>query len=104
MRITPSSNLINRERIPSKRRASGRLLGFLAMAALAIHQRVAAAETSSLSPDTLEKILSHHNRGVAWMEQFEPIKAGLEFRQVVKLAPKWIPGRVNLAIALLNSQ
>src|SRR5262245_34228869 len=51
----------------------------------------------------LEKILSHHNRGVSLMERFDPARAVEEFRQVVQLLPQWIPGRINLAIALLNS-
>ncbi|MBI4587071.1 MAG: VCBS repeat-containing protein [Planctomycetes bacterium] len=56
------------------------------------------------SPEKLEKILHHHNRGVAFMERFEPEKAVEEFRQVARLLPQWTPGVVNLAIALLNTQ
>ena len=50
------------------------------------------------------QVLDHYNRGISWMEQFEPQKAVKEFRKVVQLAPKWVVGRLNLAISLLNTQ
>src|SRR4051812_2176755 len=52
--------------------------------------------------DRLEAALEAHFRGVGFMEQYEYSKAVAEFRKVHELAPGWIPGAVNLAIALLN--
>src|SRR5262245_14340497 len=46
--------------------------------------------------------LAANNRGVGWMELFEYDRAEAEFQQVVKLAPNWVPGRVNLAISKYN--
>src|SRR5262245_3123487 len=46
--------------------------------------------------------LAANNRGVGWMELFEYRDAESEFEQVVKLAPGWVPGRVNLAISKYN--
>src|SRR5438874_2550296 len=43
-----------------------------------------------------------NNRGVGHMEQFRYDDAITAFEEVVKLAPDWWPGRVNLGIALLN--
>ena len=53
---------------------------------------------------TLERVLLHQNRGIAFMERFQPEKAIGEFRDVVRLVPRWHVGRLNLSIALLNSQ
>ncbi len=50
----------------------------------------------------LEKVMAAHYRGFGYMEQYEYKAAVGEFREVQKRAPGWIPGAVNLAIALLN--
>lgn len=42
-------------------------------------------------------------RGVAWMEQFEYAKAAPEFETASRLAPNWLPARINLGMALYNS-
>jgi Tfp pilus assembly protein PilF len=42
-------------------------------------------------------------RGIGYMEQFDYPKAIREFEEVVRLDPDWLPGHVNLAIALLNT-
>ncbi|HZY85090.1 MAG TPA: hypothetical protein VFE78_09690, partial [Gemmataceae bacterium] len=47
--------------------------------------------------------LEANNRGVGHMERFEYDPAITEFEQVVQLAPDWLPGHVNLGIALLNT-
>ena len=36
------------------------------------------------------------------MERYEYRAAAISFREVRKRAPGWIPGSINLAIALLN--
>ena len=43
-----------------------------------------------------------NTRGVGLMEQFKYGEAVDTFREVVEKHPRWIPGRVNLAIAILN--
>jgi Tfp pilus assembly protein PilF len=43
-----------------------------------------------------------NNRGVGLMEQFDFQAAVPEFEQAVADDPTWLPGRINLAIALVN--
>jgi len=59
---------------------------------------------AGLPPDRVDEIVGHFNRGVGLMDRYQPEQAVLEFEQVVGLAPDWITGRLNLAIALLNTQ
>ncbi len=47
--------------------------------------------------------LRANNRGIGQMEQFEYAQAVQSFEEVVQRAPAWIPGRINLGIALLNT-
>jgi hypothetical protein len=49
-------------------------------------------------------VLSANNRGVGHMAWFSVgfKKAVQEFEEVVRLAPDWAPGKINLAIALMN--
>src|SRR5262245_28985661 len=49
------------------------------------------------------KVLQANNRGIGRMEQFEYEKAARIFEEVVALAPDWLPGKINLGIALMNS-
>ncbi|MBI3465090.1 MAG: VCBS repeat-containing protein, partial [Planctomycetes bacterium] len=57
--------------------------------------------TPAALPDMTE-ILRLNNLGVGHMEQYNYADAENAFRDIVAKAPDWIPGRVNLAIALLN--
>lgn len=41
-------------------------------------------------------------RGIGWIEHFEYTKATEAFDEAVKFAPEWVPGKINLGIALLN--
>jgi hypothetical protein len=50
----------------------------------------------------LDAVLAAHLRGLGRMEQFEYDKAADAFREAHRLAPGWIAGSINLAIALLN--
>jgi hypothetical protein len=50
-----------------------------------------------------DAVLTANNRGVGLMEQFNYKDAVPAFEEVVRLAPKWVPGRINLGIALLNT-
>ncbi|MCI0376352.1 MAG: FG-GAP-like repeat-containing protein [Gemmataceae bacterium] len=52
-------------------------------------------------PD-MTAVLNANLRGIGHLEQFAYHKAAAEFENVVRLAPSWIPGRINLGIALLN--
>jgi tetratricopeptide (TPR) repeat protein len=45
-----------------------------------------------------------NNRGVALMEQFQFKEAASAFENLTTKYPDWLPGHVNLAIALLNQQ
>jgi hypothetical protein len=51
-----------------------------------------------------ERVVATFNRGVGLMEQIRPSEAVAAFEEVVRLAPDWPIGHVNLGIALLNSE
>ena len=51
---------------------------------------------------TLDSALAAHFEGLGHMERYEYDKAVQAFRAVHELAPGWIAGSINLAIALLN--
>jgi tetratricopeptide (TPR) repeat protein len=57
---------------------------------------------NEIPPQALEAVMKAHFEGLGYMEQFEYGKAAERFREVRRLAPGWIPGSINLAIALLN--
>ncbi len=44
-----------------------------------------------------------NNRGIRFAERFQWPEAVTAFEEAVKLAPDWLPGRINLGIALLNN-
>ncbi len=54
-------------------------------------------------PDDLPAAMEANNRGVGAMEQFNYSQAVMDFEEVLRLAPGWQPGKINLGIALLNS-
>jgi tetratricopeptide (TPR) repeat protein len=56
-----------------------------------------------IPPSQLSPVMEAHLLGLGYMEQFDYPDAVTEFRTVHKLAPGWIPGSINLAIALLNA-
>jgi Tfp pilus assembly protein PilF len=47
-------------------------------------------------------LLRANNEGVGYMELFDYGQAVKAFEKVVELDPNWLPGRINLGIALLN--
>lgn len=49
-------------------------------------------------------VLTANNRGVGHMEQYDYPKAVAAFEEVVRQAPDWLPGQINLGIALLNKR
>ncbi|HEV3166677.1 MAG TPA: FG-GAP-like repeat-containing protein [Isosphaeraceae bacterium] len=52
--------------------------------------------------DKLDAVMQAHLQGVGLMEQYNYSQAVTAFRKVHELAPGWIGGSVNLAIALFN--
>jgi lipoprotein NlpI len=54
------------------------------------------------APDMVA-VLEANNRGVGLMESFKYEEAVEAFEEVVRLDPDWQPGRINLGIALLNT-
>ncbi len=58
---------------------------------------------NEIPADRLAEVLKAHQEGVGHMERFTEYPQAVEaFRKVHELAPGWIPGSINLAIALLN--
>jgi hypothetical protein len=54
------------------------------------------------APDMVA-VLEKNNEGIGLMEQYRYEEAVPVFEEVVRLAPDWQPGRINLGIALLNT-
>src|SRR5262249_44056127 len=50
----------------------------------------------------LEAVMAAHFKALGHMEQYDYRSAVEEFREIRRRAPEWIPGAINLAIALLN--
>ena len=55
-----------------------------------------------IPPAELSAVMAAHFKGLGSMEQYEYGAAVDAFREVHRRAPGWIPGAINLAIALLN--
>jgi tetratricopeptide (TPR) repeat protein len=53
-------------------------------------------------PPDMAKVIELNDRGVGYMDRFQYAEAAREFEQITKIAPDWIPGRINFAIALFN--
>ena len=91
------------------RAASVVALACLAMAACGkgggpAPQGDAPAPPGMIPAKHLDRIVDVSNRGVALMDQFNPVGAVGQFEEAVRLAPDWPTGRLNLGIALLNTQ
>jgi tetratricopeptide (TPR) repeat protein len=65
-----------------------------------------SAQTEQLKDEIpateLAAVMTAHFAGLGAMEQYEYAKAVEAFREVHTRAPGWIPGAINLSIALLN--
>ena len=59
---------------------------------------------AGLSPAQMDQVVDAFNRGTGLMDQYRPAEAVTAFEEVVRLAPRWVAGRVNLGLALLNTQ
>ncbi len=55
-----------------------------------------------VAPPDMTAAMVANSRGVGRMERFEYAEAGQEFEEAARLAPDWVPAKVNLAIALFN--
>ncbi len=55
-----------------------------------------------IPPSHLGEVLAANRLGIGHLERFEYAEAGEQFRIVRRLAPGWVAGSINLAIALLN--
>jgi Flp pilus assembly protein TadD len=55
------------------------------------------------APPDMTAVLAANTRGVGLMDQYAYEKAVTAFEEVVKLAPDWLPGKINLGIALMNA-
>jgi len=64
-----------------------------------------AAPKDEIPPEHLDEVLAANLEGLGQMERLTDeayARAVTAFRKVRKRAPDWIPGSINLAIALLN--
>jgi tetratricopeptide (TPR) repeat protein len=61
-----------------------------------------AALRDEIPSGRIDEVLQAHFQGLGHMERYEYVEGVKEFRRIRKLAPGWIPGAINLAIALLN--
>ncbi len=96
-------------------------VGFLAAAGCQTHDQPAAPPPGSTASSAaapaakqaeplrdeipaaeLGAVLEAHFQGMGYMEQYEYGKAAKAFREVRRRAPGWIPGSINMSIALLN--
>lgn len=69
-----------------------------------LHQwYISTVSASSIPQDQIERVLTLSNQAIAQMDRYLPSEAAATFAEVVKLVPDWTPGRLNWAIALLNT-
>jgi tetratricopeptide (TPR) repeat protein len=57
---------------------------------------------NEIPSDALTEVMSAHFEGLGHMERYEYREAAAAFRKIAARAPGWIPGSINLAMALLN--
>ena len=84
-------------------------VGFLVIAACGTKEPEPTAATppagplkNEISPSELAAVMAAHYKGLGHMERYQYREAIDAFRDVRQRAPGWIPGSINLAIALLN--
>jgi len=99
---------------PSSRVRAAFVLALYALLTGCGERREAVQDKSTAKPANLEAprdqipaerlgaVIAANDRGLGLMEQYEYSAAITAFRQVRELAPGWIPGSINLAIAILN--
>src|SRR5262245_20235076 len=85
----------------SKRRAFAFMVaGLLILLALFLGWRTYSRHHKQADMATA---LAHNARGVGLMDQFRYEEAAAEFTKATAAAPDWLPGQINLGIALLNA-
>ena len=91
--------MVNKGTAGNKRRPRLWVVSFLVlMAAVGIFAwRRVATHTDMV------RVVHANNQGIGYAEQFQWSQASAAFEEVVRLAPEWLPGRINLGIALLNN-
>jgi cytochrome c-type biogenesis protein CcmH/NrfG len=90
-----------REKATWLRRLIG-LAGFLVVLGASILGWYAWPRLASTKSDP-EGAIRANLRGVGLMDQFDYAAASQAFEEALRLDPAWLPGRVNLGIALLNT-
>jgi len=60
--------------------------------------------TDSIPPESLDRAIALFNRGIGLLDAGKPTEAANTFDEAVRLAPGWTTARIDLAIALLNSE
>jgi hypothetical protein len=70
--------------------------------AVATETNTSQVADGEIPPEQLEAVQVAHFRGVGRLEQYRYEEAIEAFRDAHKLAPNWLSGRINLAIALWN--
>ncbi|MCE9635265.1 MAG: FG-GAP-like repeat-containing protein [Planctomycetes bacterium] len=56
-----------------------------------------------LRPEDAATLVALSNKGIALLERYDYVAAQKPFREAMKLAPTWIPGRIHMALALIHS-
>jgi hypothetical protein len=77
---------------------------WVGLGALAAAGLIGVAVKVNLKPPDMVAVMHANNRGVGHMEQYKVgiVPAVKDFEDVVRLAPDWTPGQINLGIALMN--
>jgi tetratricopeptide (TPR) repeat protein len=80
-------------------------VAFLVVAGVCVAVWYMFRPTIRPNPDPDPVAAAHANaRGIGHIEQFNNAEAVNAFEEAMKLAPDWTPAKINLGIALLNSQ
>ncbi len=87
---------------PARSRRVGLAALLLALAGAAVGGYVLWFADEPLAPADPAAAMAANARGVGRMERFEYADAAAEFEQAMRLAPDWLPARINHGIALFN--
>ena len=66
-------------------------------------QPAAGRAAPPLTPETAAKLVALENRGIGALERFDYTDAVAPLREASELAPGWLTGRFNLALALIHA-
>lgn len=79
------------------------LLALIGLAGVGFGLWTFLSRSDRVKPDAVAAARANA-RGIGHMDQFQYDKAITEFEEAVKFAPDWSPAKINLGIALLNTQ